>query len=88
MMDSQEEKLRQVTVVIDQLIEDNSVPRNIRRGAEDAKERLLNQEEALDVRVASAVSTLDDLANDPNIPLHGRTVIWNIISGLESISAK
>ncbi len=87
-MDSQEEKLRQVTVVIDQLIEDNSVPRNIRRGAEDAKERLLNQEEALDVRVASAVSTLDDLANDPNIPLHGRTVIWNIISGLESISAK
>lgn len=87
-MDSQEEKLRQVTVVIDQLIEDTSVPRNIRRGAEDAKERLLDQDEALDVRVASAVSTLDDLANDPNIPLHGRTVIWNIISGLESISAK
>lgn len=87
-MDSQEEKLRQVTVVIDQLIEDTSVPRNIRRGAEDAKQRLLDQDEALDVRVASAVSTLDDLANDPNIPLHGRTVIWNIISGLESISAK
>lgn len=87
-MDSQEEKLRQVTVVIDQLIEDSSVPRNIRRGAEDAKQRLLNDDEALDVRVASAVSTLDDLANDPNIPLHGRTVIWNIISGLESISAK
>ncbi len=86
-MDS-EERLRQVTTVIDQLIEDNSVPRNIRRGAEDAKERLLNEEEALDVRVAGAVSTLDDLANDPNIPLHGRTVIWNIISGLESISAK
>lgn len=86
-MDS-EERLRQVTTVIDQLIEDNSVPRNIRRGAEDAKERLLNEDEALDVRVAGAVSTLDDLANDPNIPLHGRTVIWNIISGLESISAK
>ncbi|PSG97933.1 hypothetical protein BRD56_03040 [Thermoplasmatales archaeon SW_10_69_26] len=87
-MDSEEERLRQVTTVIDQLIEDNSVPRNIRRGAEDAKERLLNEDEALDVRVAGAVSTLDDLANDPNIPLHGRTVIWNIISGLESISAK
>jgi uncharacterized protein (UPF0147 family) len=86
-MDS-EERLQQVTTVIDQLIEDNSVPRNIRRGAEDAKERLMNEDEALDVRVAGAVSTLDDLANDPNIPLHGRTVIWNIISGLESISAK
>ncbi len=85
-MDS-EDRLQQVTVVIDQLIEDTSVPRNIRRGADDAKQRLLNKEEALDVRVAGAVSILDDLANDPNIPLHGRTVIWNIISGLESISA-
>lgn len=86
-MDS-EERLRQVTVVIDQLIEDTSVPRNIRRGADDAKQRLLDSDEALDIRVAGAVSILDDLANDPNIPLHGRTVIWNIISGLESISAK
>lgn len=86
-MDS-EERLRQVTVVIDQLIEDTSVPRNIRRGADDAKQRLLNSDEALDIRVAGAVSILDDLANDPNIPLHGRTIIWNIISGLESISAK
>lgn len=86
-MDS-EERLRQVTVVIDQLIEDTSVPRNIRRGADDAKQRLLDSDEALDLRVAGAVSILDDLANDPNIPLHGRTIIWNIISGLESISAK
>ncbi len=86
-MDS-EERLRQVTVVIDQLIEDTSVPRNIRRGADDAKQRLLDSDEALDIRVAGAVSILDDLANDPNIPLHGRTIIWNIISGLESISAK
>jgi uncharacterized protein (UPF0147 family) len=30
---------------------------------------------------------LDDLANDPNIPLHGRTLIWNVISQLEVISA-
>jgi uncharacterized protein (UPF0147 family) len=83
-----EERLRQVTTVLDQLIEDTSVPRNIRRGADDAKKRLLNTKDALDVRVASAVAILDDLANDPNIPLHGRTLIWNIISGLESITAK
>lgn len=85
---SSEDRLRQVTTVIDQLIEDTSVPRNIRRGADDAKKRLLDTNEAMDIRVAGAVSILDDLANDPNIPLHGRTIIWNIISGLESISAK
>jgi uncharacterized protein (UPF0147 family) len=77
-----------MTEVIDELIEDTSVPRNIRQGAEEAKQELLREEEALDVRVASAVSKLDDLANDPNIPLHGRTLIWNIISGLETLTAK
>ncbi len=80
-----ETKLRQVMEVLDQLAEDTSVPRNIRRGAAEAKERLTHREEALDLRSASAVMILDDLANDPNIPLHGRTLIWNIISQLETV---
>ncbi len=78
-------KLKQVVDVLDQLAEDTSVPRNIRRGATSAKERLLQSNEALDVRSASAIFILDELANDPNIPLHGRTLIWNIISQLETI---
>jgi uncharacterized protein (UPF0147 family) len=80
-----ETRLRQVMEVLDQLAEDTSVPRNIRRGATDAKERLMLRNEALDIRSASAIMILDDLANDPNIPLHGRTLIWNIISQLETI---
>jgi hypothetical protein len=80
-----ETRLRQIMEVLDQLAEDNSVPRNIRRGATDAKTRLLNKAEALDIRSASAVMILDELANDPNIPLHGRTLIWNIISQLETV---
>jgi uncharacterized protein (UPF0147 family) len=67
------------------LAEDTSVPRNIRRGASEAKDLLLKEEDALDVRVASAIFMMDELANDPNIPLHGRTLIWNIISQLETI---
>jgi len=78
-------RLNQVMDVLDQLAEDTSVPRNIRRGATQAKEILLNDVEALDMRTASAVFILDELANDPNIPLHGRTLIWNIISQLETI---
>jgi len=78
-------KLKQTIDVLEQLSEDTSVPRNIRRGAADAKTRLLKSNEALDVRVAGAISIMDDLANDPNIPLHGRTLIWNIISQLETV---
>jgi len=71
---------------MDMLAEDNSVPRNIRRGATDAKARLLNEKDALDVRCSGAINILDDLANDPNIPMHGRTMIWQIISQLETIA--
>ena len=79
-------KIKQILDILDMLADDSSVPRNIRRGATEAKDRLLQTSEALDVRAASAIFTLDDLANDPNIPLHGRTLIWNIISQLEPIS--
>jgi len=75
----------QVCDGLNMLHEDNSIPRNIRRGAEEIKNTLLNESDPLDVRVASATSRLDELANDPNIPLHGRTLIWNIMSRLEEI---
>jgi uncharacterized protein (UPF0147 family) len=82
---SANEKISQVCNGLDMLYEDNSIPRNIRRGAEEVKNTLLNNNDPLDVRVASATSRLDELANDPNIPLHGRVRIWNIMSQLEEI---
>ncbi|MGA7922700.1 MAG: UPF0147 family protein [Thermoplasmata archaeon] len=69
---------------LSQLAEDSSVPRNIRRGAQSARDELTKKRTALDLRIASAVYVLDDLANDPNLPTHGRTAIWSIISSLES----
>ena len=80
-----EEKLEQILDALGQLAEDTSVPRNIRRGALNARELLVKKENALDVRAASAIFILDELANDPNIPLHGRTLIWNLISQLETV---
>jgi len=70
-----------------ELQEDISVPRNIRRGAKEAIE-ILQRDESLDVKVASVISMLDELVNDPNIPIHGRTSIWSIMSQLESLTAE
>ncbi len=81
-----DEKIAQVCDGLNMLHDDNSIPRNIRRDAEEVKETLLNQKNPLDVRVATASSRLDEMANDPNIPLHGRTLIWNIMSRLEEIA--
>ena len=78
-------KLRQIGDALDQLSGDTSIPRNIRRGAKEAKDILVDKVDDLDVRIAKANSILDQLADDPNIPLHGRTLIWNIITQLETV---
>jgi uncharacterized protein len=79
-------KIDQICDGLNTISEDNSIPRNIRRGADEVKQILLKSEDPIDLRVASATSILDELANDPNIPLHGRTLIWNIMSRLEELA--
>lgn len=78
-------ELERVLASLGQMSEDASLPRNIRRGAQGARDALLKSGVAVDVRVAGAVGVLDDLANDSNIPVHGRTAIWSLISQLESL---
>jgi uncharacterized protein (UPF0147 family) len=81
----QEAKLRQVADMMARMADDNSVPRNIRRAAGEAKNALLNKDNDAMVRASSAVSILDEISNDPNMPVHTRTMIWNAISVLETI---
>lgn len=83
---SADDKIAQVCDGLSAISEDNSIPRNIRRGAEEIKQILNKENDPIDLRVASATSRLDELANDPNIPLHGRTLIWNIMSRLEELA--
>jgi len=83
--DTEPPGLDRVMEALAQLADDALVPRNVRRGAQAAKDALSKPRAALDMRIASAVYVLDDLANDPNLPTHGRTAIWSIISSLESL---
>ena len=46
----------QVCDGLDMLNEDTSIPRNIRRGADEIKTMLLSESDPLDVRVATATS--------------------------------
>jgi uncharacterized protein (UPF0147 family) len=71
--------------MLDLIISDNQVPRNIRRTADEAKTALLNGKETPAVRASNAISLLDDLSNDPNCPVHTRTQIYQALSHLETI---
>ncbi|MEM2934281.1 MAG: UPF0147 family protein [Methanocellales archaeon] len=78
--------IKQCVEVLGRIIEDDSVPRNIRRGADEVKNKLLYGKEKYAIRAAYAISILDEIGNDPNIPIHARTLIWNVASQLETIS--
>ncbi len=80
-----EERITAVARVLEQITEDTSVPRNIRRAAKEAYDWLQDKSHTPGVRASSAVNILDEISEDPNMPVHTRTMIWNIVSELEVI---
>ena len=78
-------KIDQVTRVLSQIGEDSSVPRNIRRAANEAIDALHSDIGSPAVRAANAISRLGDATLDPNCPSHARTRIWNAVSILETV---
>jgi uncharacterized protein (UPF0147 family) len=74
-----------VIPLIQQIANDRTVPRNIRTKCEDSIKTLQNEKGDAAVRVSTVISTMDDISNDPNIPMYTRTQVWNIVSLLESV---
>ncbi|VVB73961.1 Uncharacterised protein [uncultured archaeon] len=85
MTDERDVKIGQIVSLIDMVLEDMSVPRNVKRAMEDAKRRLNEKEDPV-VRAGGAIYSLEGLSEDVNLPPHARTQIWQILSALESIT--
>ncbi|MDJ1423518.1 MAG: UPF0147 family protein [Candidatus Methanoperedens sp.] len=79
------EIIKQCVNTLDRIINDDSVPRNIRRNADNMKNILINEKELPSIRAAMVISKLDEIGNDPNVPIHTRTLIWGLSSQLETI---
>lgn len=80
-----EKLLEEVMYMLDELSQDTSVPKNVRKTASDSKSALSKEQDSLDLRCATAVSLLDEIANDPNVPAHGRASLYTVISRLEAL---
>jgi hypothetical protein len=80
-----ENVLKQCVEVLERIMSDDSVPRNIRRSAESVNTILIDDSVNQAKKSPSAITILDEISNDPNIPLHTRTLIWNVASQLETI---
>ncbi len=76
--------INQIVKNMDMLIGDMSVPKNVRSAISAAKTKL-NEQGDYTVRVSGAIYNLDEISNDINLPPQARTVVWNILSMLESV---
>lgn len=75
-----------IIAILLQIEEDESVPRNVRLRVRGAIESLQDQKgKSAAVRADKVMQELDELSNDPNIPMYTRTQIWNVLSNLESL---
>jgi uncharacterized protein (UPF0147 family) len=84
-MEEYEERIKQALGVLGLVSEDNTTPRNIRRAAKDSMDALHNPEFTPAVRASNAISLMDEILQDPNMPPYTRVKLWNVMSLLEAI---
>jgi uncharacterized protein (UPF0147 family) len=80
-----EERIGEAMNVLGMVSEDTTTPRNIRRAAKQAISALQISENTPAVRAANAISILDEILQDPNMPPYTRVKLWNVMSLLEAI---
>ena len=75
----------EVSEILEYIMENNTVPRNIREAAQESNNLLKDESQDQSVKVSTVLTKLDEISNDPNIPAHARTLICEVLSKLESI---
>ncbi len=78
-------EIQDISEMLSNLVNDTTIPKNIRKALSDAKIRLDGTEES-GVKVSAAIYLIQSISDDINMPPHARTQIWSIMSLLESLS--
>jgi hypothetical protein len=85
MSSENKESLKSAMQTLNQLAVSHSTPKNFKKTINDLIVDLESEEYAISVRAANAISSLDDITQNPNIPSFVRTSLWQAVSVLESI---
>jgi uncharacterized protein (UPF0147 family) len=80
-----EERINHALIVLREISEDNTTPRNIRRAAADSMVSLKKGEFTAAVRASNAINILDEILQDVNMPAYTRVKLWNVMSFIEAI---
>jgi len=80
-----EAALKNALNILKQVSESSSTPRNIRKTLKEVTDMLTDPSTGIGIRAANAISMLDDISQDPNMPSFARVTIWSGVSELENI---
>lgn len=79
------ETLNQAITTLEEIASNPSTPKNIKKSISDLAMELKKPEYSVSVRAANAISLLDDITQDPNMPSYVRVTLWQAVSTLERI---
>jgi hypothetical protein len=85
MSEENKQAMESALQTLNQLATSHSTPKNFKKTISDLIIELETEEYSISVRAANAISTLDDITQDPNVPSFVRTTLWQAVSVLESI---
>ncbi|MEM3374160.1 MAG: UPF0147 family protein [Candidatus Woesearchaeota archaeon] len=77
-------KTQDVIETMNELLNDNTVPKNIKQKLEQII-KSLQQPGDLSLQVNKALSILEEISEDVNLQPYTRTQIWNLVSMLETL---
>ena len=79
------ESMSSAIQTLNQLASSHSTPKNFKKTISELIVDLKSEEYSVSVRAANAISSLDDITQNPNVPSFVRTSLWQAVSVLESI---
>ena len=85
MSEENKQAMESAIQTLNQLATSHSTPKNFKKTISDLIVDLQSDEYSISVRAANAISSLDDITQDPNVPSFVRTTLWQAVSVLESI---
>ena len=85
MSEENKQAMESAIQTLNQLATSHSTPKNFKKTISDLIIDLQSNEYSVSVRAANAISSLDDITQDPNVPSFVSTTLWQAVSVLESI---
>ena len=83
-MSLQKNEVLEILEELDCILSDTTIPKNVKLKIKCAHQALCDLEKStFAIKIDRSLQELDEVSDDPNIPIYAKTQIWNVVSLLE-----